>query len=125
MPGGDLKREILLNTIKADTANGTDNSIPVLRRQFPGLTQEECREIVEIIKTALVGDNQDKVSLVVTAPPSFAIDAKPTMTVVQSMLEEAKRNILITGYSLLTRASGVFSSSSSSTMWRSSLMLPS
>ena len=41
-----------------------------------------------------------KVSLVVTAPPSFRIDAKPTMTVVQSMIEGAKRNILITGYSL-------------------------
>lgn len=42
----------------------------------------------------------DKVSLVVTAPPSFRIDAKPTMTVVRSMLEGAGRNILITGYSL-------------------------
>ena len=42
----------------------------------------------------------DKVSLVVTAPPSFRINAKPTMTVVRSMIEESKRNILITGYSL-------------------------
>ena len=41
-----------------------------------------------------------KVSLVVTAPPSFRIDAKPTMTVVRTMLEGAGRNILITGYSL-------------------------
>lgn len=45
-------------------------------------------------------ETADKVSLVVTAPPSFRIDAKPTMTVVQSMIEVAKRNILITGYSL-------------------------
>ncbi len=45
-------------------------------------------------------ETADKVSLVVTAPPSFRIDAKPTMTVVRSMLEGAGRNILITGYSL-------------------------
>lgn len=42
----------------------------------------------------------DKVSLVVTVPPSFRINAKPTMTVVRSMIEGSKRNILITGYSL-------------------------
>lgn len=107
MSGGDLKREILLNTIKADVANGTDSSLTVFRKQFPGLSQEECREIVEIIKTALAGNDQDKFSLVVTAPPSFAIDAKPTMTVVQSMLEEAKRNILLTGYSLSSYFSGL------------------
>lgn len=100
MPGGDLKREILLNTIKADIANGTDDSVAVLRRQFPGLAENECADISETIKTALSEKNADKISLVVTAPPSFAIDAKPTMTVVRSMLEGAKRNILITGYSL-------------------------
>lgn len=42
----------------------------------------------------------DKVSLVVTAPPSFAIKARTTMNVVQSMINDAERNILITGYSL-------------------------
>ena len=45
-------------------------------------------------------ETTDKVSLVVTAPPSFRIDAKPTMTVVRSMIKGAERNILITGYSL-------------------------
>lgn len=100
MSGGDLKREILLNTIKADAANGTNNATAILHRQYPGLSSTECEEIVETIRTALTPQGTDKVSLVVTAPPSFRINAKPTMTVVQSMLEEAKRNILITGYSL-------------------------
>lgn len=100
MSGGDLKREILLNTIKADAANGTDNTTATLQRQYPGLSESECEEIAETIKTALTADSSDKASLVVTAPPSFRINAKPTMTVVQSMIEGAKRNILITGYSL-------------------------
>lgn len=100
MSDGDLRREILLNTIKADFANGTGNSTNALRRKYPGLSESECKEIVDMIKAAMTMETTDKVSLVVTAPPSFRIDAKPTMTVVQSMLESAKKNILITGYSL-------------------------
>ena len=100
MPGGHLKREILLNTIKADAANGTDNATGILRRQYPGLSSADCEEIAETIRAALITESTDKVSLVVTVPPSFRIDARPTMTVIQSMIEEAKRNILITGYSL-------------------------
>lgn len=100
MPGGDLKREILLNTIKADRSNGTDNAVNILRRQYPSLSSVNCEEIIEIIRDALIDESPDKVSLVVTAPPSFRINAKPTMPVVQSLIEGAERNILITGYSL-------------------------
>ena len=45
-------------------------------------------------------DDSDKVSLVVTAPPSFSINARTTMNVVSSMIEGAESSILITGYSL-------------------------
>lgn len=89
-----------MNTIKADAGNGTDNATAILQRQYPGLSESECEEIAEAIKTAMTAGKPEKVSLVVTAPPSFKIDAKPTMTVVQSMIEGAKRNILMTGYSL-------------------------
>jgi len=98
--GGDLKREILLNTVRADAANGTYDAADSLRRQYPALSAEECSEIAETMQDAMSTETADKVSLVVTAPPSFRIDAKPTMTVVRSMLEGAGRNILITGYSL-------------------------
>ena len=100
MSGGDLKREILLNTIRADAANGTDNAADSLRRQYPELSADESDEISETIRAAMNTETADKVSLVVTAPPSFRIDAKPTMTVVRTLLEGAGRNILITGYSL-------------------------
>lgn len=100
MSGGDLEREILLNTIKADAANGTDSATDILHRQYPTLSPTDCEEIAETIRTALTSESTDKVSLVMTAPPSFRIEAKPTMTVVRSMLEGARRNILITGYSL-------------------------
>nr|WP_243886558.1 phospholipase D-like domain-containing protein [Lactobacillus delbrueckii] len=89
-----------MNTIRADAANGTDNAADILRRQYPELSADESDKISETIRAAMNTETADKVSLVVTAPPSFRIDAKPTMTVVRSMLEGAGRNILITGYSL-------------------------
>lgn len=107
MQRGDLKREILLNTIRADTANGTDNAADILRRQYPELSADERDEIAKTIKASMNTENADKVSLVVTAPPSFRIDAKPTMTVVRTLLEGAGRNILITGYSLSSYFSGL------------------
>ena len=89
-----------MNTIRADASNGTDNATGFLRRQYPSLSPIDCEEIAETIKSALNTQITDKVSLVVTAPPSFRIHAKPTMTVVRSLIEGAKRNILITGYAL-------------------------
>lgn len=77
-----------------------------MKKQYHGLSDQECDEIAETIRTAMIMEDTDKVSLVVTAPPSFRIDAKPTMTVVQSMLEGARRDILITGYSLSSYFSG-------------------
>ncbi len=100
MSGGDLKQEILLNTVRADAANGTDNAKDILRRQYPGLSPTDYEELAVTIRSAMTMKRNDKISLVVTAPPSFRINAKPTMTVVRSMIEGSKRNILITGYSL-------------------------
>ena len=53
-----------------------------------------------MINEAITSNEADKVSIVVTAPPSFAINARTTMSVVQSMISGAERNIIITGYSL-------------------------
>lgn len=100
MSGRDLKQEILLNTVRADAANGTDNATDILRRRYPGLSPTDYVELAGTIRSAMTMKRNDKVSLVVTAPPSFRINAKPTMTVVRSMIEGSKRNILITGYSL-------------------------
>lgn len=69
MSGRDLNREILLNTIRADAANGTDEGTGVLHGRYPSLSLTDCEEIAETIQTALTTERKDKVSLVVTAPP--------------------------------------------------------
>ncbi|MCC8106905.1 MAG: phospholipase D-like domain-containing protein [Clostridiales bacterium] len=100
MPSGNINQELLLNTIKGDVANDTANAVPMIRSKFPELSEMQCDEFVKLIVSAMDKDESDKVSLVVTAPPSFAINARTTMNVVRSMINEAERSILITGYSL-------------------------
>lgn len=97
---GNLNKEIFLNTVKNDSANGTSNAVAMLKRSFPEISEVHCEDIVESILGAMTMSDSDKVSLVVTAPPSFAINARVTMNVVESMINGADRNILITGYSL-------------------------
>ena len=100
MPGRDINKEILINTIKSDYSNGTTKSVEILKRNYPELSQQKCESIIELINEAITSNEADKVSIVVTAPPSFAINARTTMSVVQSMISGAARNIIITGYSL-------------------------
>lgn len=100
MSGGTINKEILLNTVKSDMANGSSNAASMLSKEFPELSNVLCVEISSLIAEALNVQTADKVSLVVTAPPSFAINARTTMNVVQTMIDGAKRSILITGYSL-------------------------
>lgn len=100
MSGRDLNRELLFNTIKSDSANGTRNAVSMIKRSYPELTEAHCNDLVETIIESMNTVAPDKVSLVVTAPPSFTINARTTMNVVRSMIHDAEKSILITGYSL-------------------------
>lgn len=100
MPNGNLNKEIFLNTVKSDVANGTANAVPMLKRSCPELSNAHCKDIIESIVNAMNMSETYKVSLVVTAPSSFSINARTTINVVQSMINRAERNILITGYTL-------------------------
>ena len=100
MPSGNLNKELILNTVKSDVENGTNNAKAMLKRNCPELSDTHCEDIIGSIIGAMNMTKADKVSLVVTAPPSFSINARTTMNVVQSMINGAERNILITGYSL-------------------------
>lgn len=99
MSSRNLNSELLINSIKNDMANGSSNSTGFLKRSFPELSDSQCESIIATFKDVLSSDGE-KVSLVVTAPPSFAINSRTTMSVVKSMIEGAEKSIIITGYSL-------------------------
>jgi phosphatidylserine/phosphatidylglycerophosphate/cardiolipin synthase-like enzyme len=99
MSTGSISLDILLNQIQEDALAKSDSAIAEIRRRYPALSPREVNEIHTLITTSLKMD-YDKSSLVVTAPPSFAIKSKVTKVVVDSMLNGAQQSILITGYSL-------------------------
>lgn len=100
MPSRNINSDILFNAIKEDQENGTSVASGMLKQTFPGIDAETGDDISNLIAQAMQQDTSDKVSLVVTAPPSFSINARTTMNVVSSMIEGAESSILITGYSL-------------------------
>lgn len=104
MSTGNINLDILLNQIKKDAAAQTVDSVLNICKRYPSLSRIEALEIHRMIVTASQ-QYHDKTSLVVTAPPSFAIQSKVTKVVVDEMLSRAQKSILITGYSL----SGYFS----------------
>lgn len=100
MSSGNLNKEIFLNMVRSDLSNGTSNAEAMLKRTCPKISDDYCKDIIESVIGAMTMADSDKVSLVVTAPPSFAINTRTTKNVVQSMINGANRNVLITGYSL-------------------------
>lgn len=96
--------DILLDQIQEDAIASTAEAVQEIRKRYPSLSEKEALEIHALVRGAMVHD-QDKVNLVVTAPPSFAMRTRTTKIAVQEMLTGAQSSILLTGYSL----SGYFS----------------
>lgn len=99
MSTGNISLDILLDEIREDAIASTEEALTPLRRRYPALTEAEAREIHMLIKGAMVSE-KESIDLVVTAPPSFAMNTRTTKIAVQDMLNGASKSILFTGYSL-------------------------
>lgn len=99
MSTGHMNLDILLDQILSDAMAGANEAIRGIQKRYPSLSEQEATEIFSMISSA-AERSDDGAELIITAPPSFALKAKPTKVVVNSMLSNAKSNILITGYSL-------------------------
>ena len=99
MSTGNISLDILLHQVKMDAIAQTNDAVASIQKRYPALSQKEALEIHKMI-VAVSQEQHDQASLVVTAPPSFAIRNKVTKVVVDDMLSRAQKSILITGYSL-------------------------
>lgn len=99
MSTGSISLDILLNQILTDALSGGNASVKAIQKKFPSLSEKEACDIIAMVSTVAEG-NKDSAELVVTAPPSFALKTKPTKVTVDAMLNNARKSILITGYSL-------------------------
>ena len=100
MSTGNLGLDAILNTVKEDYLGDTDDSLAMIKKRYPKLSEKEAEEIFLLLKSNCEDSRKEKSSLVVTAPPSFRIKSVSTKTAVRDILEHAKKSILITGYSL-------------------------
>lgn len=100
MSTGNINLDILLGQIDTDRLAGTDASISQIMRRYPSLSWAEAEEIYKMVSAAYRLNSSIDASLVATVPPSFAVKAKSTKNTVKSLIQDAERNILITGYSL-------------------------
>ena len=99
MSTGNISLDILLHQIKMDAIAQTNDAVASIQKRYPTLSKKEALEIHKMI-VAVSQEQHDQASLVVTAPPSFAIRNRATKVVVNDMLSRAQNSILITGYSL-------------------------
>ena len=99
MSTGNLALDMIVSSILDDKLSETMDSIALLKKRYPSLSDKEILEIfsmlIESTKTSV-----DNAELVVTAPPSFGLKVKSTKNTIRDLIINAESSILITGYSL-------------------------
>lgn len=99
MSTGNVSLDILLDQISNDAIAKSMDALEAIKKRYPSLSEKEAVEIHKLVATAAT-PHKDIASLIVTAPPSFAVRNKSTKVVIDDMISNAKKSILITGYSL-------------------------
>ena len=100
MSTGNLNLDLFLSELLETVSNDSAQAVTAVKKKYPSLSDKEAGEICTLISASNNGTTNNAVSLAVTAPPSFAIKAKSTKNTVDTLIKNAKKSILITGYSL-------------------------
>lgn len=109
MQFGSLKTELISSTIKNEIAalNGGNfecglfpKSLKLIEQEYPQLSKEQAISLIELVGNALYEKQKETVSLVATIPPSFSLKTKRIQNVAEEMIKNAKKSILLTGYSV-------------------------
>lgn len=101
MSTGNINLDILLkNVLFSAVGHDFDEAARLIRARYPALSNAEAQELAVLVSSASESKKDERVTLVATVPPTFAIRAKSTKITVESMIRGATSSILITGYSL-------------------------
>ena len=110
MLSGNLRSELIYNTI-IDEFNAIGRgdfdkssfpqSTALISQTFSGkLNDAEIFSIVELVLKSYLENRKEKIELITTAPPSFLLKTKRINNTVNEIVENAKKSLLITGYSI-------------------------
>lgn len=75
-------------------------TIKLISQEFPALDKNDSLRVLNLLMQMYNQGNEEKIELVLTAPPSFNLQAKRTENVVNEMLQSARKSIIMTGYSV-------------------------
>ncbi len=71
-----------------------------LKKEFPSLSDQEIWQIIGICVSVYGSRESETAELTITAPTSFRLKARKIHEVVETMLQDSKRSIMLTGYSV-------------------------
>ena len=100
MSTGNLNLDLFLSELLEMGSNDSAQAVNAVKKKYPSLSDKEAGEICALIIASNNKKTGDTISLAVTAPPSFTIKAKSTKNTMDALIKNAKKSILITGYSL-------------------------
>lgn len=110
MLSGNIRRELIYNAI-IDEFNAIGRgdfdkssfpkSTALISQTFSGkLNDAEIFSIVELVLKSYLENRKEKIELIATAPPSFLLKTKRINNTVNEIVDNAKKSLLITGYSI-------------------------
>lgn len=101
----------IVQAIEAFSLRGTDSvlvdAMSELKKMFPNCSDEEIKDIMALCFEMYNLKHKEKIDLVITAPETFKIKAKKTRDVVEQLIRDAEKSIILTGYSVSDYFSGM------------------
>lgn len=77
-----------------------EQTLSGLRKEFPSLSENELWQIIGLCVFVYGSKQAEKAELAITAPVSFKLKARKIHEVVETMLQDSKKSITLTGYSV-------------------------
>lgn len=71
-----------------------------LKKEFPSLSDQEIWQIIGLCVNVYSGKEAEKAELAITAPISFKLKARKINEVITNMIQDSKKSITLTGYSV-------------------------
>lgn len=83
-----------------NTDSSFENTKTALHKRFNNLSDEECASIIDIMKNISSQNETENSYLTVTAPNSFKLKNQTTYAQIEKLIDSAKKQIIMTGYSI-------------------------
>ena len=96
---GKITREQLLEKIPKEELKTVIN-IEELRKHFTNCSEEEITDIISLCMKMYSSKKIEHAELVLTAPDSFRVKVLRTKDTMRNMIENTKKSLTITGYSI-------------------------